>query len=62
MAKGPAKSYQTGQLKNERKDRLNGIGVLWSDYERQRELRCQELLEYKETDGNCSVPTTSALA
>jgi hypothetical protein len=53
-------SYINRTLKDERKDRLNGIGVVLSDsYTSSWELRFQQLLEYKETKGNCNVPRSS---
>ncbi len=50
------KSFQTGLLKDEHKEKLNGIGVLWSPSEEKWEFRFQHLLKYKETKGNCNMP------
>ena len=49
-------SYTKGTLKDERKDMLNRIGVVWSDSEIKWEFRFRQLLEYKKTKGDCNVP------
>jgi hypothetical protein len=54
--KNQRRSHQKGQLKDERKNRLNGIGVVWSESELNWELRFQQLLAYKKTQGDCNVP------
>jgi hypothetical protein len=51
-------SYHEGQLEGERRDRLHWIGVHWREYERTWEFRFHRLLEYKETEGDCNVPST----
>ena len=55
-------SYKEGKLSQERIDKLEGLGFLWSAKPgaRKQEGRWEESFEhlraYKETHGNCLVP------
>ena len=45
-----------GKLSEERKDRLDALGVDWDLLETQWEAMFQELVEYKKEHGHCNVP------
>ena len=45
-----------GEQTQDRIDSLNDVGIIWDPLQDAFDLRLSQLVEYKETHGDCNVP------